>query len=283
MPMPTPRASSLELADDLTVHALFDGGLAGVAQDYHHIDADEMRAILAAAGQEYPPKPDLICYLIEAGEKRVLVDAGAGSHFGASAGMLLDSLALLGLSSADVDAVFMTHLHGDHVGGLIKESGEAVFGSAELLMYFKELDYWLMSSDGELPPHRIKTRDFARRCVDPYRARTRALGAEVLAPGVEVVPLPGHTPGHSGLMVGSGAQKLFIVGDILHLPEIQLAHQHVTTGYDWDETLAAKTRQEVLGLAHAQHAVAAGMHFRWPGFAKVGQSGGQFVLHAKSD
>lgn len=283
MPMPTaPKVASLRLADDLTVHALFDGGLAGVPQDYHNMEAEEMRAILTSAGQEFPPRPDLVCYLIQAAGKRILVDAGAGTHFGGDAGLLVASLALLDLPPADIDAVFLTHLHGDHVGGLIGENDEAVFRNAELLLYFKEMDYWLTGDGSAIPTHRIGTRDFARRCVAPYDARMRALEAGVVVPGVDLIPLPGHTPGHSGLVVGPDAKKLFILGDILHLPEIQLAHPEVTTRYDWDEDVAAKTRQDALGRAHSANMSVAGMHFRWPGFAGLGRSGGRFTLLAET-
>lgn len=279
MTNPQPRAARLALGDRLVVHALFDGGLAGEIEHYRGLPPERIAELLTRAGAEIPPRPDLTCFLIEDGNRRLLVDAGAGHGLGPGAGALPGSLALIGLTPRDVDAVFLTHLHGDHVAGLTDGDGRACFPQAEIIMHSREFAFWIESRQGERTPRRLRRKAVIDRALGPYRDRIRVAEDGPLAEGVEVRLLPGHTPGHSGLMVGrEGRPRLFIVGDILHLLEVQLPHPEVTTAYDWDAALAAETRNAALAEAEKDRLIIAGMHFRWPCFSRVSREGGRFVL-----
>jgi glyoxylase-like metal-dependent hydrolase (beta-lactamase superfamily II) len=282
MAKPAPQVASMRLIEGLHVHALFDGGLAGTLADYHNLPAQTVATLLAVAGQEVPPRPDLTCFLIDDGRTNMLVDAGAGFDIGEGGGALFESLALLGLAPSDIDTVFLTHLHGDHVGGLTDAAGKARFRSASILSNSKELDYFRTPA-AKLSARRRRQDEIIAHALSPYRGRIRGVEAGRLADLVEVRALPGHTPGHSGLMIGTGTgERLFIVGDILHLPEVQLPHPQVTTYYDWDEALAAETRHATLAEAARDNILVAGMHFRWPTFSRVCLAGDRFALEPEA-
>jgi glyoxylase-like metal-dependent hydrolase (beta-lactamase superfamily II) len=98
-------------------------------------------------------------------------------------------------------------------------------------------------------------------------------------PGVTSMPLPGHTPGHSGYMIASGGESLLIWGDIIHVPEVQVARPEVTMVFDTDPQQAAATRKRVFDMVATDRQLVAGMHVHFPGFAHVvKQADGGYLL-----
>ncbi|MGM0586047.1 MAG: MBL fold metallo-hydrolase, partial [Pseudomonadota bacterium] len=233
---------------ETTVTALLDGSLkidpAMLEGADEQTKADLLRAAFLEAG---PVDTSINAFVIHAPGRTVLVDGGAGSAMGAGAGRLPMALASAGLSMEAIDAIFATHLHPDHVGAFTK-GGEAAAPEAELILHSAEHAFW--TDDSNFANAGESAQNFARMAqgaVAPYEGRIRMIedGAEV-APGVTAMHLPGHTPGHTGLMVESGDHALLIWADIVHVGPIQFARPEVTIPFDVDPGQAAETRKAIM-------------------------------------
>lgn len=210
-------------------------------------------------------------FLIRTGDRKILVDLGFGDHtvaFPAAdgefrSGRLLTSLREEGLTPEDIDTVFYTHLHIDHVGWTAQ--GDALtFGNARHVVGEGEIDYW--SSLGDNPMAAVGPGGV----LGPLEGRADAVSdGAVIAPGVSVVATPGHTPGHCSLVVSSGQQRAIILGDVLHCP-VQLSDNEVSLVFEVDAELGKRTRDRMMGeLAGDPHAVAAQCHLTGSAFGRV--------------
>lgn len=111
--------------------------------------------------------------------------------------------------------------------------------------------------------------DALAAALAPYEGRIRTFSGEVeVAPGMTAVPLPGHTPGHTGYRVADGDRQLLIWGDVVHAAPIQMANPHAFVVYDSDPQTAVATRPRVLDMAAADELRVAGMHVP-PGVYRV--------------
>jgi glyoxylase-like metal-dependent hydrolase (beta-lactamase superfamily II) len=176
-------------------------------------------------------------FLIRSGDKLALVDTGGGNKFGPTAGKLLENLRAIGVSPGDISCVLMTHLHSDHVFGLVDETGNPVFPNAEFVVNQREADYWL--DDGNLarvPEFQQRYFAVARRTLKPFTALTRRISrdGEEVFPGVTAVALYGHTAGHTGFRVASGNDQVLIWGDVVHMPHVQFAQPAWGIPFDTD-------------------------------------------------
>lgn len=218
-------------------------------------------------------------YLIDTGSAVILVDTGAGGLFGPCCGRLPQALSSAGYSVGDIDAVLLTHIHGDHSAGLAK-SGKAVFPKAQILVAKAELDYWMSDKAmAAAKPAQQPWFALGRSDLAPYaaagRVRTFEPGAE-LFPGVHAQAAPGHTPGHTIYTIESAGSRMMIVGDLVHFADVQLPNPSVTIDYDYDEAQAAKTRLRILAdLANGSQIIAA-PHISFPGLGRVSRQGKGF-------
>jgi glyoxylase-like metal-dependent hydrolase (beta-lactamase superfamily II) len=120
--------------------------------------------------------------------------------------------------------------------------------------------------------------DPADRLLAAYKDQLRpASGGEVL-PGITMLPLPGHTPGHSGYQLDSAGETLVIWGDTVHVPELQVPRPVVTSEFDIDEALAAKNRRKIFEHVAKERLLVAGMHLHLPAFAHVVREGDGYRL-----
>lgn len=213
-------------------------------------------------------------YLVETGGRRLLIDAGAGVHMGPNAGKMLDNLAEAGIAPGNVDAIILTHCHPDHILGIVDKDWNAVFPNAELVVPELDEQFWLRSDpskvDNDYQP--VET-ERAQKAAAPYNWRTRTISGGKTAPGVTLVPLPGHTPGHSGYMAEGGGKKLFLWGDIVHLPTFQPGRPDASLLFDVDLPLARETRKQTFERVIADGLEVGGGHLLAPGFARVEQAG----------
>lgn len=261
---------------DLVVTYLSDGVLDGSFAYLQGIEADDAIGLLAAARRPPLPHFAIASYLIQGGGRTILLDAGTGG-FNGWGGRFPLALAAAGVEPETVDTILISHGHVDHVGGLTLH-GRAVFPNAEVLVSAVDLAFWrddaaMRAAGADAAPFFLA----ARTAFDAYQARLRPVSAGEVVPGIVLVPLPGHTPGHSGFHIGSGADQLLIWTDIVHMPDVQIARPEVTVGFDIDPDQARATRLRLLDQVASDQLMVAGMHHNMPGFMQVERHGSTYA------
>jgi glyoxylase-like metal-dependent hydrolase (beta-lactamase superfamily II) len=264
---------------EVVVTALNDGVLDASFDWLTHIDPAEPPALHAASFRAVPLRITVNAFLLHAGERLVLVDSGCGGGMGPTLGRLAENIAVLGVAPGSIDTVLLTHLHPDHVGGLVDDAGKAWLPNAELIVHADELPFW--QDDAVLAQASEENRGFimlARSVLEAYRGRVREVAAGEVLPGVTVVPAPGHTPGHSGWLVASGGQSLLIWGDVVHMPGVQFARPGAGMWFDTDGGQAIATRLRLMDMAATDRLLVAGMHLDFPAFGHVGRAGDGYAF-----
>jgi glyoxylase-like metal-dependent hydrolase (beta-lactamase superfamily II) len=265
---------------DIMVTALHDGHQDVAMSTVLGIPQDEAAAMLRDAFRPVPRRTAVNAFLIRAGGRVALVDAGCGPAR-PTVGLLAGNLAAAGVTPEEVDTVLMTHLHPDHFGGLSDAEGNRLFPRAELLLHADERAHWYDDAAMmrvEDPARRQIFFGAARAKLAPYQDRTRSFTGGEVFPGVTAVPLPGHTPGHTGFMVASGGDSLLIWGDIVHVPELQVPRPEVTMAVDVDPAQAAETRRRIFARVADDRQAIAGMHLHFPAFAHLARHGDGYLL-----
>lgn len=231
-----------------------------------------VRRELALAHESDPVELSINSFLIRTKEHVVLIDTGAGELFGPTSGKLVENMRAAGYAPEQVDTILLTHIHGDHSGGL-SIGGKPVFPNATVYVSARDLAYWL---DGQAEqaaaPTARRSFEQSRATVNPYvdakRVRTVADGAEVV-PGIRALAAAGHTPGHLNYMVESAGHKLLLWGDTVHAAEVQLEHPEVTIKYDVSAPGAAESRKKLLKSIAADGLAVGAAHLSFPGLGHL--------------
>lgn len=183
--------------------------------------------------------------LMEKDGQQCLFDAGNGNNDS----RLLPRMGELGFSASDIDVIFITHLHGDHIGGLVKD-GQPVFPQAKLYIPSVELDAWTKSP--ESTPQNVKA------MMEAYGEKLVKYTLEDPLPvGVKPIAAYGHTPGHTIYRIDN---KL-IVGDIMHGVALQMEHPEFCARFDMDKEQAIASRKAIMEMAKKEGLTMYGMHF----------------------
>ncbi len=264
---------------DVLVTALNDGMLEGSFDWLVGIPVADAEALHHARFRRVPPRITVNAFLLHLPDKLVLVDAGCGGAMGPETGRLAANLAAMGLVPGSVDAILSTHLHPDHVGGLLDGEGRAVFPNAELIVHAAEPRFWgddailAKASDQE-----AQFAELARATMRAYGNRMREITDGEVLRGVTAVPEPGHTPGHTGWLISSGGDSLLIWGDIVHMPGVQFARPEAGMGFDIDATQAIATRARIFDMAATDRLRVSGMHLDFPAFGHVTREGSGYAF-----
>jgi glyoxylase-like metal-dependent hydrolase (beta-lactamase superfamily II) len=219
-------------------------------------------------------------FLVRSSGKNILIDTGFGRN-------LFDNLTSLGVSAEQIDAVLITHAHGDHIGGLLREK-QASFPNAALYLSQQEHDFW--TSDEMMNKAEESRRagfQAVQEVVNVYKDRLHLftpdeLGAEanMLFPEIQGIATYGHTPGHTVFMIGSGEQKLLIWGDLTHVMPVQMPYPQLAVTYDVAPEQAITSRLKILEYVSKNNIPIAGMHIAFPGMGhvKVNSEGGYMFI-----
>ena len=266
-----------------------DIALTAISDGYVDRPYDMMRDISALAAEKIlrdsfrptPPRISVNCFVVHSAGRVALIDTGCGVSMGDTVGLLPQHLKAADVSIETIDTVILTHMHPDHSNGLTSPSGERNFPDAELVISETDVKHWHDDAAMNVASARHRERFFlaAREQIKPYHNRRRDAKGEVF-PGVTAMPLPGHTPGHTGYMITSGGKDLMIWGDIVHIPDIQARQPEVTVEPDSDPTAAIATRRRILEMTAREKLPIVGMHTHFPGFVYVvgtAQQGYQLV------
>lgn len=234
---------------------------------------------LADVDLTLPVQGSINAFLINTGSKLILIDSGAGALYGPCCGKLLSHLRAAGYQPEQVDDLYLTHLHKDHAGGIMAQ-GAAVFPNAVLHLSQAEADYWLTPANKAKAPDFLSTFfDAARAAVAPYQAAGHYQPYKnfgQLAPGIEALPAPGHTPGHAAYLITSKAQQLLVWGDIVHVAGIQFPHPSATVKYDSSAPDAQSTRARLLQLVTQKQLTVAAAHIAFPGLGHIRRHKGEY-------
>lgn len=260
------------------VTALSDGTVdLPVDQLLTHTTPAKVQAALARAYLKPPVETSVNAYLINTGTKLVLIDAGAAGLFGPTLGKLLANLKASGYTPEQVDEIYITHMHADHVGGLATPDGKAVFANAIVRADAKEAGFWLDQATMDKAPEAMK--DFfkgAMASMKPYvdAGRFKAFdGNAELVPGIKAIATRGHTPGHAAFVVESNGAKLVLWGDLMHVAAVQFPDPSVTIQFDVDSKAAAPQRKKAYADA-AKHGYYVGIaHVSFPGIGQLRPDG----------
>jgi glyoxylase-like metal-dependent hydrolase (beta-lactamase superfamily II) len=250
---------------DLEVTALYDG--TGVF-DPHWLNGT--KATMDGVVKALPEDPHLldvvdVGFLVTTGKQLILADAGAGTWWGGAAlGRLAGSLRSAGYTPEEVNVVLLTHLHSDHIGGLTTQDGERVFPNADVYVAKAESDFWLSPEIAAKAPKDAQPFfQSAQAIAAPYIKADKwhtFSGSEPIVDGMQIVPLPGHTPEHTGYEFSSKGQRILFWGDTIHAQRVQLQHPEVTAIFDIDQTAAAATRNQLLSKLAREDVLIAALH-----------------------
>jgi glyoxylase-like metal-dependent hydrolase (beta-lactamase superfamily II) len=260
------------------VIALSDGAVDLPLALFAKADPAEAAKILSATGRPTDRLGTQVnAFLVNTGDKLVLIDSGAGNLFGPTLGRFAADLAALGIDPGAVDVIAMTHLHPDHFGGLLTGESKLAFPNAQIFVGEADIKFWLDEAIAAKAPADNKPFfDQARMMVGPYVAaqkyQSSVDGQEVVA-GVTAMAAPGHTPGHTMYRVTSGNQTLLIWGDIIHAAALQFPHPEWAIAFDSDQDLAIATRKRVFDMTSTDSLAVAGAHLPFPGIGYVVKSG----------
>ena len=266
---------------DLEVTALFDGA---AVFDQHWLTGE--KATLDGVAKALHEDPHLLDaavtgFLVNTGKQLILVDAGSGTWFGGGAlGRLAGNLRSAGYTPEQVDLVLVTHLHSDHVGGLTTQDGNRVFPNAEVYVAKAESDFWLSPDIAAKAPKDAQPFfQSAQAIAAPYiktgKWRTFS-GSEPIVDGMQLVPLHGHTPGHTGYEFSSRGRTILFWGDTIHAHRVQLQRPEITVVFDIDPIAAAATRHQLLSKLARENVVIAGPHMLFPSLGRLHKEGSGF-------
>jgi len=261
---------------DFEITALSDGTIDLDVAKLLAEPAAKTDAALAKAFVHGPLETSVNAYLVNTGTRLVLIDAGAGTLFGPTLGKLLASLKAAGYQPEQIDDVFVTHMHPDHVGGL-SANGLRVFPNATLHADKRDSDFWLSQANLDKAP--ADSKGFfqgAMASVNPYVAAGKYQPFEAdgePVPGIHTLASYGHTAGHTSYLVESKGQQLLVVGDLIHVAAVQFADPGVTMAFDSDAKAAALSRTAVFGMAAKDDALVGAAHLQFPGMGHLRAAG----------
>ena len=222
-------------------------------------------------------------WLINTGDKLILVDTGYSNGAGPAAGKLPKTLAAAGVNPADIDAVVITHVHPDHCLGLLTTDKQIAFPNATVHINGDEFAWWL-EGDMKIPEGKPFFKDLfegGRAAFKPYvdakKVQTFKDGAE-LAPGVVAVTAPGHTVGHTMVRIANGNGQLLLWTDIVHSTALQFPEPDRSIAYDIEPPKAIATRKKVMDMAATDRLLIAGTHIGFPGVGYVAKAGSGFAF-----
>jgi glyoxylase-like metal-dependent hydrolase (beta-lactamase superfamily II) len=240
------------------------------------LPADEARAILEAAGIE-PGAARAPCNLTlwTSGDRRVLFDAGSGAGFMPTAGEITAGLDALGLAPDDITDLVFTHGHPDHLWGALDDFDEPLFAKARHVMAETEAAYWTDPATVDaLGEARQSFAVGAARRIETLGDRLErvAVDAEVM-PGLRLVPLPGHTPGHVGARITDGDASALVVGDAIGNGHLALARPGWPSPADHDPERGIETRTTLLAELAESGETFVGFHLPDGGLGTVSRDG----------
>jgi glyoxylase-like metal-dependent hydrolase (beta-lactamase superfamily II) len=209
--------------------------------------------------------------LVNTGTELVLFDTGVGEGGRPARGNMSAALESAGYTPEQVDVVVITHMHPDHIGGLM-EGGAPAFPNARYVIAQKEYDFW-----AGMDPEANGVTKLMTKNVKPLADKMTFLdeGGSV-AGGITAMAAYGHTPGHTLYMLEDGGQQLLLAADLANHYVWSLARPDWEVRFDMDKEAAAATRKSVLGMLASDRIPFVGYHMPFPAVGYVATDGDGF-------
>ncbi|WIW45409.1 MBL fold metallo-hydrolase [Bradyrhizobium sp. 62B] len=279
MPQVLPQPSGVYRfkVGDVQIVALSDGT---APQDLHKLLQGTTAARTdAALTQEFlanPVQTSINVFVLEMGSRHVMIDTGVGDLFGpGSGGRLTDSLTSAGIRAEQIDDILVTHVHPDHVGGLVR-GGQTMFPNAVVHFGKPDLNYFVEPAKGSRPHADAEASEEAVKMLKPYldagKVATFTSSTEVV-PGITATPHPGHTPGSAFYTLTTSGGAIVFVGDIVHAAAVQFSAPGVSIMYDAEPRLAVDVRRKAFAEFADKRTLIAAPHLSFPGVGYVRKAG----------
>jgi glyoxylase-like metal-dependent hydrolase (beta-lactamase superfamily II) len=245
---------------ELTI--LIDGIFEDSADVLIHAGGDAARKAVIDNWGDTKVRMDVNCFVLRGPNGISLIDAGVGKEGGETFGGARRVLAEMGIEPAHIDRVLLTHIHGDHALGLL-DGDVPWLPRAKILIPEADLAFFTdKTARQSLSEDRGTGFDITERLLHSYSHRITpiAQGPVPDALGINALPLPGHTPGHSGYLLQGAGEDLLIWADTVHLCDAQLADPDIGLIYDTDPQTARQTRRALLHQVSSEGWLVAGSH-----------------------
>ena len=199
-------------------------------------------------------------FLVKTPDMNVLVDAGLGIK-------LFANLESSGVKANQIDVVLITHMHGDHIGGMLKD-GEVMFPNAKVYIGKAEHDYWMNAEGNRSQQAKDVIATYKDKLVLFQPGEIGSKAKDVI-PGFTPFAAFGHTPGHTIFQVESDGEKLLIWADLTHAMALQMPYPQVAVTYDTDPAMAIASRVQTLEYVAKNNIPIAGMHIAFPAMGMI--------------
>jgi glyoxylase-like metal-dependent hydrolase (beta-lactamase superfamily II) len=265
------------MVGDFEVTALSDGTAdLAVGKLLTHTTPAKVAAALKRAHLKDPVQTSVNGFLVNTGSKLVLIDTGSGNLFGPTVGNLGANLKAAGYQPEQVDEIYITHMHPDHLGGLMA-ADKMAFPNAVVRADKRDADFWLSQANLDKAPEGMKGFfQGAMASINPYVAAGKFKpfdGSTELVPGVRALASHGHTPGHTTYVVESKGEKLVLIGDLIHVAAVQFPDPTVTIQFDSDSKAALAQRQKAFAAAAKGGYWIGAAHIAFPGIGHIQAAG----------
>lgn len=243
---------------------------------------DETKQALAKAGltTDFMPIP-LTVVVLKVGDRVIMMDAGSGvGQWQANATHLPANMKAAGIDYTKIDTLMISHFHPDHVWGLMeKQTNAPIFPNAEIIVNDSEYQWW--TDPGRVDKLAEGRKAAGRRIASVFptwKNWTRVENGAEVAPGIQMIAAPGHTPGHSVFLVTSGSEQLMVSADTMYVPALLAPHPEWQGSYDQDGPMAIATRHKLIDRVIADNIKICGSHFPFPGSGTFVKDGNAYAF-----
>jgi glyoxylase-like metal-dependent hydrolase (beta-lactamase superfamily II) len=265
---------------DIEVTAINDGSAPRALEGF--IRNAELSAVQQAAHDAFLPQDTIqnsfTTLVLNHGGRLTLIDTGNGDSGAPTTGRFLENFRAAGFDPTQVNTVVISHFHGDHINGLRRKDGTAVFPNAEVMVPAAEWAFWMDDARMNQAPEGARGGfQGARRVFSPIAKDVKRyeMDKEVV-PGLTAVAAPGHTPGHTAYMLSSGSGRLLILSDTANHPALFVRNPDWSAVFDMDADQARTTRRKMLDLAASERAQVAFYHAPFPATGHIAKDGNGF-------
>jgi glyoxylase-like metal-dependent hydrolase (beta-lactamase superfamily II) len=218
--------------------------------------------------------------VVRNGDRLTLIDTGFGDMAPPTGGLWMTNFRAAGFDPAQVNTVLISHFHGDHINGLRRRDGSAMFPNAEVMVPAAEWAFWMDDTRMNQAPEAMRGAfQVARRVFTPIAKDVKQYEPnKELVPGVTSTALHGHSPGHTGFVISSVRAKLLVLSDTASHPALFVRNPDWSAVFDMDADQARQTRRRALDMAATERTQVAFYHAPFPATGFIAREGNGYRL-----